>query len=105
MLLFKDSMQQKNAIIQVIIALIAIAKIVIISLRLIHILTNDLKMNNLNLKKIMLYALVQKADAIKIIVSALKQDKSVLLFVDVQVVRIMTKSRVKNIIIIINVIQ
>ena len=53
----------------------------------------------------MLYALAQKADAIKIIVSALKQDKSVLLFVDVLVVRIMTKSRVKNIIIIINVIQ
>ena len=61
-----------NAIIQVIIALIAIAKIVIINLRLIHTLTNDLKMSNLNLKKIMLYALVQKADAIKIIVSALK---------------------------------
>ena len=61
-----------NAIIQVIIALIAIAKIVIINLRLIHILTNDLKMSNLNLKKIMLYALVQKADAIKIIVNVLK---------------------------------
>ena len=55
-----------NAIIQVIIALIAIAKIVIISLRLIHILTNDLKMSNLNLKKIMLYALAQRAGAIKI---------------------------------------
>ena len=51
---------------------IAIAKIVIISLRLIHILTKDHKMSNLNLKKIMLYALVQKADAIKIIVNALK---------------------------------
>jgi hypothetical protein len=61
-----------NAIIRVIIALIAIAKIVIISLRLIHILTKDHKMSNLNLKKIMLYALVQKADAIKIIVNALK---------------------------------
>ena len=61
-----------NVLIQVIIALIAIAKIVIINLRLILILINVQQMSNLNLKRIMLFALVLKAVVIKIIVNVLK---------------------------------
>ena len=61
-----------NVLIQVIIALIAIAKIVIINLRLILILINVQQMSNLNVKRIMLFALVLKAVVIKIIVNVLK---------------------------------
>ena len=55
-----------NVIIQVITASIAIAKIVIIGLRLIPILISIRQMNNQNQKKQKLYALAQRAGAIKI---------------------------------------
>ena len=94
-----------NVIIQGITASIAIAKIVTIGLRLIPILISIRQMSNQNQKKQKLYALAQRAGAIKITANVSKSDKNVLRYADALAVKIMTKFRAKNIILIINAIQ
>ena len=94
-----------SVIVQAFIVLTAIAKIAIINfLKIMYQIDIQLK-KRLNQNMNQLRVLVLKAVVIKIIVNVLKQDKNALRFVDVLAARIMTKFRVKNIILIINVIQ
>ena len=62
-------------------------------------------MINPNQKKKKLFALAQRAGVIKITANALKQDKNAVHYVDASAAKIMIKYRVKNIILIINVIR
>ena len=72
-----------NAIIQATIVLIVIVKIVLISPRRIHIVISVRMKMLQKLKKVKKFALVLKADVIKIIANVLKVGINALLYVDV----------------------